>query len=147
MKRSVIFLFYVLIGFGIISAQSQPAQRSEQQGNNERALQMANHYVQKFALNEDEAEQFIEIYIEYNKKLHAVSVLYRHESPKEGAMSDADIEERILNNFAQSRAILYVREKYYKEFRSVLTPSQINMIFEDEKARRAKLRERQSNNH
>ena len=55
-------------------------------------------------------------------------------------MTDEQVEKRILDNFAQSRAILDVREEYYKEFRKILTPSQINQIYEDEKARRAQMR-------
>ena len=55
--------------------------------------------------------------------------------------TDEQIEQRILDNFAQSRAILDVREQYYKEFRKILTPKQINKIFEDEKARRSQIRQ------
>ncbi len=73
--------------------------------------------------------------------MRAIHDQYRHERTAEGTtLTDEQIEQRILDNFAQSRAILDAREQYYKEFRKFLTPSQINQIFEDEKARRAQMR-------
>ena len=113
----------------------QPANRQQAM---QRIEQQVQHYTAAFSLNEAQAQQFGALYKEYSKKMHAIHVLYRHERPAEGVtLSDEDVEMRILDNFAQSRAILDVREQYYKEFRKFLTPSQINQIFEDEKARRA----------
>ena len=73
--------------------------------------------------------------------MRAIHDQYRQEKTAEGStLTDEQIEQRILDNFAQSRAILDAREQYYKEFRKILTPTQINRIFEDEKARRAQMR-------
>ena len=73
--------------------------------------------------------------------MRAIHDQYRHERTAEGStLTDEQVEKRILDNFAQSRAILDVREHYYKEFRKILTPTQVNQIFEDEKARRAQMK-------
>jgi CRISPR/Cas system CSM-associated protein Csm2 small subunit len=73
--------------------------------------------------------------------MRAVHDLYHQPRPAEGTtLTDEQVEKRILDNFAQSRAILDVREQYYNEFRKILTPTQINRIFEDEKARRAQIK-------
>lgn len=103
--------------------------------------QQISQYVSLFSLNEQQAQQFDALYKAYNKKMRAVHDLYQKESVAEGtAMTEEQVEQRILDSFAQSRAILDVREQYYKQFRQILTPSQINKIFEDEKARRAHVR-------
>ena len=44
-------------------------------------------------------------------------------------LTDADIEKRILDGFTRSKKILEIRERYYKEFRSFLTPRQIEKIY------------------
>lgn len=114
-------------------------------GNRQQAMQrieqQVRHYSELFELNEEQAQQFGTLYKAYNKQMRAIHDQYRHERTAEGTtLTDEQIEQRILDNFAQSRAILDVREQYYKEFRKVLTASQINQIFEDEKARRAQMR-------
>ena len=151
MKRILIFTLTMLFALGTISAQRQSKDRdavmTETEQHNPKgkghALQQVKTYVTEFALNEEQAARFTELYHGYNKKLHAIHQLYRSDRPAEGeTLTDEQIEKRILDNFAQSRAILDVREQYYKEFRKILTPKQINKIFEDEKARRAEMRGR-----
>ena len=113
----------------------QPANRQQAM---QRIEQQVRHYSEAFALNEEQAQQFATLYKAYNKQMRAIHDQYRHNKPaEETTLTDEQIEQRILDNFAQSRAILDVREQYYNQFRKFLTPSQINQIFEDEKARRA----------
>lgn len=105
--------------------------------------QQISQYVTLFSLNEQQAQQFDALYKAYNKKMRAIHDLYQKEPVAEGTvLTEEQVEQRILDNFAQSRAILDVREQYYKQFRQILTPSQINKIFEDEKARRAQVRKK-----
>ena len=116
----------------------QPANRQQAM---QRIEQQVRHYSEVFKLNEEQAQQFATLYKAYNKQMRAIHDQYLHERTAEGSsLTDEQIEQRILDNFAQSRAILDVREQYYKEFRKFLTASQINQIFEDEKARRAQMR-------
>ena len=116
----------------------QPANRQQAM---QRIEQQVRHYSEVFELNEEQAQQFATLYKAFNKQMRVIHDQYRHERTAEGTtLTDEQIEQRILDNFAQSRAILDVREQYYKEFRKLLTPSQINQIFEDEKARRAQMR-------
>ena len=138
MKRMVFVMMALMLTLGTISAQ-QPD--TKVQNGKERIEQQVRNYTAAFSLNDAQAQQFGALYKEYSKKLHAIHVLYRHARPAEGVtMTDEQVEKRILDNFSQSRAILDMREQYYKEFRKILTPTQINQIFEDEKARRAQMK-------
>ena len=128
-----------------INLHAQQAGGNGQTGNRQQAMQrieqQVRHYSEVFELNEEQAQQFGTLYKAYNKQMRAIHDQYRHERPAAGTtLTDEQIEQRILDNFAQSRAILDARKQYYKEFRKFLTPSQINQIFEDEKARRAQMR-------
>ncbi|MBQ6777398.1 MAG: hypothetical protein IJP52_03715 [Paludibacteraceae bacterium] len=142
MRKMIIIAMTMLMA---ISLNAQQAGGNGQTGNRQQAMQrieqQVQHYSEAFALNEEQAEQFGTLYKAYNKQMRAIHDQYRHERTAEGVtMTDEQVEKRILDNFAQSRAILDVREEYYKEFRKILTPSQINQIYEDEKARRAQMR-------
>ena len=48
--------------------------------------------------------------------------------------------KQIKDQFAQSRKILDVREKYYNEFRKILSPKQIMKIYQTEKSNANKFR-------
>lgn len=137
MKKHLLVIIALLVT-SVLAAQ-QPT--GEKRDGRQRIEQQIRNYISAFSLDGTKAEKFDAMYKAYSKKLYAIHNLYRHESPNDGtALSDEQLEKRILDNIAQSRAILDVREEYYKQFRTILTPSQINKIFEDEKARRAQIR-------
>lgn len=48
-------------------------------------------------------------------------------------LTDAEIEKQIKDQFAQSRKILDIREKYYNEFRKILSPKQIAKFIRQKK--------------
>ncbi|MBR4706056.1 MAG: hypothetical protein IKP02_10800 [Paludibacteraceae bacterium] len=142
MRKMIIIAMTMLMA---INLHAQQAGGNGQTGNRQQAMQrieqQVRHYSEVFELNEEQAQQFGTLYKAYNKQMRAIHDQYRHERTAEGTtLTDEQIEQRILDNFAQSRAILDVREQYYQEFRKFLTASQINQIFEDEKARRAQMR-------
>lgn len=142
MRKMIIIAMTMLMA---VSLHAQQAGGNGQTGNRQQAMQrieqQVRHYSEVFELNEEQAQQFGTLYKAYNKQMRAIHDQYRHERTAEGSsLTDQEIEQRILDNFAQSRAILDAREQYYQEFRKFLTPSQINQIFEDEKARRAQMR-------
>ena len=138
MKRMVFIMMALMLTLGTVSAQ-QP--NAKGQNGKERIEQQVRQYTAAFSLNDAQAQQFATLYKAYNKQMHAIHDLYYQPRPAAGTtLTDEQIEQRILDNFAQSRAILDAREQYYKEFRKFLTPTQINRIFEDEKARRAQMR-------
>ena len=137
MRKILFFITALLLAFPLTA--QQPA--SNRQQGKQYIAQQISQYVSLFSLNEQQAQQFDALYKACNKKMRAVHDLYQKEPVAEGtAMTEEQVEQRILDNFAQSRAILDVREQFYKQFRQILTPSQINKIFEDEKARRAQIR-------
>jgi len=142
MRKIFILIAALLLTFPVAAQQ----RASNRQQGMQYIAQQISQYVTLFSLNEQQAQQFDALYKAYNKKMRAVHDLYHKEPVAEGtALTEEQVEQRILDNFAQSRAILDVREQYYKLFRQILTPSQINKIFEDEKARRAQIRKKTAN--
>lgn len=135
--RKVLYLVLTLVL--TVSLKAQQSAGNGSQGM-QYIAQLIRQYVLLFSLDEQQALQFETLYKAYNKQLHDIHNRYRHERPAEGITpTDEQTEQRILDNFAQGRAILDIREQYYHEFRKFLTPTQINRIFEDEKTRRAEM--------
>ena len=60
-------------------------------------------------------------------------------------MTDEDAENIIQNKFAQSRKLLDIQEKYYNQFRKILTPKQILKIYQSEKTTHQRLRQEMNN--
>lgn len=134
-------ILFVVLAVMLTAGNAYARQPSGERSNRkERVEQQSRHYAEVFALTEAQTEQFDALYKAYSRKLRAIHVLYHKDRPAEGTvLSDEEVEQRILDHFAMSRAILDVREEYYKLFRTVLTPKQIKTIFDDEKARRAQV--------
>lgn len=128
MKRLIIFALLVLSCLSTIVAQ--PSGR-------EILAHQAEQYVQDFHLNDSLAAQFKTTYYAYAKDMRAVRKEYAHATTADQVLTEEEIEQRMLDNFSMSRAILNLREQYYHRFRRVLSPSQIKAIFDSEKARRA----------
>ncbi len=63
------------------------------------------------------------------------------ETPKP-VMTDAEIAKMLKDQFAQSRKMLDIREKYYNEFSKILSQKQIMKIYQQEKSNMNKFRKR-----
>lgn len=136
MKRIVLFLVGIITLCEFTTAQIDIPDRAR---GKERIAQQVRHYVGLFGLDEVEAHQFDSLYKAYTKEMYAIHLMYKQDDQVDDAPpTDEQIDKRLLNNFAQSRAILDVREHFYREFRKILSPTQINTILEDERARRAR---------
>lgn len=104
--------------------------------------------VEALSLTTEEAARFVPTFKQYKADMDAIfkenfrARSHRSFHPQSGSsaqpqqqppLSDEQIEAMILNRFKMSRAILDVREKYYKQFRSFMRPQQIQRMYELEK--------------
>ena len=104
-------------------------------------------------LNTRLSARFVPVYQNYLKELRECRMMNRrHPSSGQGTeqkgmkpqpkpvLTDAEVERQIKGRFAQSRKILDVREKYYDEFRKILSPKQIMKIYRTEQNNADKLK-------
>ena len=100
MRKMIIIAMTMLMAISL-NAQ-QPANRQQAM---QRIEQQVRHYSEVFELNEEQAQQFATLYKAYNKQMRAIYDQYRHERTAEGTtLTDEQIEQRILDNFAQNHA-------------------------------------------
>ena len=152
MKRMIVLTMALMMTAAMVCAQPAQGKKSKPQptGQEQAApakkglgkkqlMGQAKLYVQTFNLAGEDSAKFVNTVQAYNKQLRAIRLQYKPEKPAEGKeLTEEQVEKRIINSFEQSRAILDTREQFYKEFRKILSPKQINRIFKDEQARRAK---------
>lgn len=151
---------YVLLAFLMVgsqftlSAQNQSSTDKKHHFTPEQLMQkQANQMIRTLMLDDATAAKFAPVYENYLKELRDCRMMNRKPRPtgqeagNNGAkqksspvLTDAEVERQIEGRFAQSRKILDVREKYYKEFRKILSPKQIMKIYQTEKSNASKFR-------
>ena len=108
-----------------------------------------NQIVKMLMLDDSTTDKFIPVYQNYLKELRECRMMNRAKLRAEGTgvkpdpkplLTDAEVEQQIKGRFAQSRRILDVREKYYNEFRKILSPKQIMKIYQTEQNNADKLK-------
>ncbi len=147
---------YVFLTFLIVGSQFTLSAQNPNQGNvdkrrhftPEQLMQkQANQMIRTLMLDDATATKFAPVYENYLKELRDCRMINHKSKPviqeigKEGIkpksnaiLTDAEVEQQIEARFAQSRKILDIRERYYKEFRKMLSPKQIMKIYQTEKS-------------
>lgn len=145
MRRFFTILIALLVCVATMNAQQRT--RPVQHGKNMEQQTMG--MVEALALDDKTAVKFKEVYAKYKKEMQSVQRTFpRGERERKDSaavrklLTDAEIEQNIKDGFAKSRAVIDIREKYYKEFRTFLTPRQIQRMYEMEKREMEDLRKR-----
>lgn len=143
MKKLLVLTCIILCSLSLFAQHPQKPSKGQ-----EYIQKQIKHYADTFALDEAKTTTFAELYKGYNKELREIQQTYRPKKKmnRQAIHSEEEIEKRILDNFTKSRAILDIREKYYKSFRTILSPSQVQTIYKDEKARMNKMRKHMMKN-
>ena len=106
----------------------------------------ANQIANQLSLDDATTAKFTEIYKQYVKDMQAVGTKYRpkKEVKNEGqdqansaqrqprqrkALTDKEVEERMLNGMKEKKERIEVQENYYKKFRTILNPKQIQKVY------------------
>ena len=146
-KFIYVLLATLLIGSQTISAQNKDNKNNKQRPTPEQMIQrQANRMVTTLMLDDATAAKFTPVYEKYLKDLRECRMMNRRNNNAEATpatkpvLTDAEIEKQIKDQFAQSRKILDIREKYYNEFRKILSPKQIAKIYQTEKSNANKFR-------
>ena len=79
---------------------------------------------------ESDKAAFISLYQEYKKEYS--DIMYEHTPVLEDEEKNA--EQKILNDFDKSERILQLRKSYYYKFRTILSPTQIQKMYNAERA-------------
>lgn len=139
MKHLLIILSLFIASFCTMPAMAQKAGK----GSDQRTA----HMVQILALDDATSARFTPLYNQYRQEMQATRQKHKRIKPtkqKGGPthpLTDEQVRKNIEISFALSQSILDVRKKYYKEFLKILSPRQIERLYDLEKKDGEKLRE------
>jgi Spy/CpxP family protein refolding chaperone len=140
MKNILATLLFVLTLVVSLNVQSQNADRFPML--RERIIQAKLREI-KLTLNLDQAtfEQFRPIYLKYEREVSGVDFrkLGRLMKVESDSLSTEEADQLIVNQLESARKLINIREKYYKEFRTVITPQQIIKLYQTEAELRKKV--------
>ncbi len=83
----------------------------------------------RIGVQEPVRSEFIQLYQAFKKESAAVLSV----TPSATGNTEDDIEVKILSDFEKSEKILSLRKEYYQKFRALLSPSQIQAMYDIEK--------------
>lgn len=156
MKKNILYTLFICAAFTIhlqINAQASHT-KVQRMPVEQRIENQADFVTKSLMLNDDINKKFKPIYIAYLKELQGcMHSLRLKPSAKNGTtrkrseMTDEQIEKDIQRRFDESRRILDIREKYYKEFRKVLTPRQVLKVYSAERYHHDKVRKELEKRH
>lgn len=98
------------------------------------ATERAASLAKSMSLPDDVSAKFIPLYIKYSAKVDAIFKKYPMAAPgQKQSGNDAALKKATDARFAVSRALLELREEYYKKYQKILTPKQIDQLYRAEK--------------
>lgn len=137
------FLVALLMGTQVMNAQNEhgkaPGKRAHKRMTLEQMVDMqSNKIIGDLGLDDKTAVKFKDVYKKYMTEMDELRKKdmpkrpdVKPEEGKKPAMpTDAEVEKRMRDRFAQGHKMLDIREKYYDEFRKFLSPKQIQKIFD-----------------
>ncbi|BBE20529.1 hypothetical protein AQPE_4723 [Aquipluma nitroreducens] len=134
---TLLLVFTLCISF---SAESQNADRFPRL--RERIAQAKLREIRlQLKLDQTTFEQFRPIYLKYEQEISGIDFrnLARLMKVNADSLSAEDADQLIVSQLETSKKLIHIREKYYKEFRTVLAPQQIIKLYQTEAELRKKV--------
>lgn len=125
MKRTIILTLALLI---CTMSFAQSSQRQK------KIHMTAVRIAEQIEVSDSDKETFVAIYQAYKKE--RADIMKIQPTPEEDL--EAAAEAKILSDFEKSDKILSLRKAYYSKFRTILSPSQIQKMYDAERAAVAK---------
>jgi len=142
MKNRLATFLLVPILLLSLNAKSQKANRFPML--HERLIQARLGEI-KLRLELDQAtfDQFRSIYLKYNREITEIDFrkMARLMKVEADSLSAIEADQLIVNQLEGAKKMIEIREKYYKEFRTILTPQQIIKLYQTEAELRKKVQE------
>ncbi|MBQ7623505.1 MAG: hypothetical protein IJS66_07200 [Bacteroidales bacterium] len=110
---------------GVLAASSAQVPTERMKAIHMAAVRIAD----RIGVKEPARSEFIQLYQEFKKESAAVLSV----KPAATGNTEDAVEAKIYADFEKSEKILSLRKTYYEKFRTVLSPSQIQAMYDLEK--------------
>jgi hypothetical protein len=140
MKKTLSTLLFIFTLFVSLNAASQNLERFPRL--RERIVQAKLREI-KLSLKLDSAtfKHFRPVYLKYEQEVSGIDFkkLARLMRVDADSLSTEEADHMIVNQMETAKQLIVIREKYYKEFRKVISPQQIIKLYQTEAELRKKV--------
>jgi len=146
MKKIITSLIFVSILMAGLNGRSQNIRRYPYL--KERIARAKLNEIQlKFKLDDATFDHFRPIFMKYEEEISGIDFrkMARMMKVNPDSLSTSDAELLIKDQLESAKKILHLREKYYKEFRTILSPQQILKLYQIEAELRKEITEEVKN--
>ena len=140
MKNIYFVMLVVLAVFSGLNAKSQ--NRNRFPVLRERIFETKLREIKlNLKLDEADFEKFRPVYIRYESELSGIDfkLIARLNKVDADSLTAEQADRLIVNQMEEAKNLIVLREKYYKEFKTVLSPQQIIKLYQTEAAMRRKV--------
>lgn len=134
---TLLFVITLLVSFNAVSQNPERFPRLR-----ERMAQAKLREI-RFQLNLDQPtfDRFRPVYLKYEHEISGIDFrnLARMMKVDADSLSSEEADGLIVSQLETSKKLIHIRERYYKEFRTVLTPQQIIKLYQTEADLRKKV--------
>lgn len=137
-----IYTILLLISVMLISFNSKSQNRGRFPMLRERIVQAKLREIrQNLRLDQATFDRFRPVYLKYEKEVSGINLqkMARLLRVDADSLSIEEADQLILNQIESAKSLIALREKYYKEFRTVLSPQQIIKLYQTEAELRKKV--------
>lgn len=126
--------------------EQKPAPKKPKMTPEQVATIQAKDIAMSLGFDDATTEKFVKTFCDYRAEIRTANKAKKEATPKVARkdMTEQQVEEQIKMQFATSRKIVDIREKYYGEFRKYLNPRQIQRVYELEKRQSEKIKMQQT---
>ena len=133
----------VLVVFALLTSFASIAQNQAHQPRlHERIVQAKLGEIRRqLKLDEAKYQQFRPVYLKYEWEISGIDFrkLARLMKANPDSLSTEEADQLISDQLRQAKKLIEIREKYYKEFRTVLSPQKIILLYQTEAEMRKKV--------
>ncbi len=140
MKNIYFVMLVVLAVFSGLNAKSQ--NRNRFPVLRERIFETKLREIKlNLKLDEADFEKFRPVYIRYESELSGIDfkLIARLNKVDADSLTAEQADRLIVNQMEEAKNLIVLREKYYKEFKTVLSPQQIIKLYQTEADMRRKV--------
>ena len=132
----------ILCTTATFAQEAQNKQPKQKLTHEQIATTQAQQIAYELGMSDATTAKFVTTFVNYRMEIREAR---KSTTPKKVSkdMNDQQVEEVINAQFANSKKVLEIREKYYKEYRKFLNPRQIQRVYELEKRQTEKMKAQQ----
>lgn len=126
-QKMVMWLTAFVLLAGSLSAQETKNDARTERKRPDFAAMQLKQVLNALMLDDATAAKFTPVYQAYQKEMRECRL--PRLKKKSNEMTDEEIAQEIERQFTQGRKVIDVKEKYYKEFKKILTMKQIREVY------------------